>query len=99
MELTALLEAFRMLPDDAAVELYTDSRLCVDTLETWAPRWERNGWRKKEGEIKNLALVQDVFAERQLHPRCKLRWIAAHSGQRWNEYADSLATAWLREEL
>jgi len=25
--------------------------------------------------------------------------VAAHSGQRWNEYADSLATAWLREKL
>ena len=26
-------------------------------------------------------------------------WIAAHAGSRWNEYADSLATAYLREEL
>jgi hypothetical protein len=39
MELTALIEAFRMLPDDAALTLYTDSRLCVDTIETWAPKW------------------------------------------------------------
>jgi ribonuclease HI len=99
MELTALIEAFRMLPDDAAVTLHTDSRLCVDTIEKWAPKWERNGWKKKDGEIKNLPLVQELLAERQLHPRCTLQWIAAHSGQRWNEYADSLATAWLRDEL
>ena len=26
----------------------------------------------------------------------ELRWIAAHSGNRWNEYADSLATAYRR---
>jgi ribonuclease HI len=25
-----------------------------------------------------------------------MSWIAAHNGQRWNEYADSLATAYRR---
>lgn len=99
MELTALIEAFRLLPDEAEVTVHTDSRLCVDTIEKWAPGWERKGWRKKDGEIKNLALVQELLAQRRAHPRCTLQWIAAHSGQRWNEYADSLATAWMREEL
>ena len=99
MELTALIEAFRLLPDDAEVTVHTDSRLCVDTIETWAPGWERKGWRKKGGEIKNVELVQELLAQRRAHPRCTLQWIAAHSGQRWNEYADSLATAWLRDEL
>lgn len=99
MELTALIEAFRLLPDDAEVTVYTDSRLCVDTIEKWAPSWERKGWRKKGGEIKNVELVQELLAQRRAHPRCTLQWIAAHSGQRWNEYADSLATAWLRDEL
>lgn len=99
MELTALIEAFRLLPDDAEVTVYTDSRLCVDTIEKWAPGWERKGWRKKGGEIKNLALVQELLAQRRAHARCALQWIAAHSGHRWNEYADSLATAWLREVL
>jgi len=99
MELTALIEAFRLLPDDAKVTVYTDSRLCVDTIETWAPGWEKKGWRKKGGEIKNVELVQELLAQRRAHPRCTLQWIAAHSGHRWNEYADSLATAWLRDEL
>lgn len=99
MELTALIEAFRLLPDEAEVTVHTDSRLCVDTIETWAPAWERKGWRKKGGEIKNLELVQELLAQRRAHPRCSLRWIAAHTGQRWNEYADSLSTAWMRDEL
>ena len=99
MELTALIEAFRLLPDDAEVIVHTDSRLCVDTIETWAPAWERKGWRKKGGEIKNIELVQELLAQRQAHPRCTLQWIASHSGNRWNEYADSLAMAWLRDEL
>jgi ribonuclease HI len=99
MELTALIEAFRLLPDDAEVCVHTDSRLCVDTIESWAPGWERKGWRKKGGEIKNLELVQELLAQRRAHPRCSLQWIAAHSGNRWNEYADSLSTAWMRAEL
>ncbi|MBL4771637.1 MAG: hypothetical protein JKY61_10970 [Planctomycetes bacterium] len=33
------------------------------------------------------------------HPDSVLQWIAAHSGNLWNEYADSLATAWNRSTL
>ncbi len=98
MELKALIEAFRMLPEDATETLHTDSRLCVDTVEKWAPGWERAGWTRKSGPIKNLDLVKELVALRRARPGCKLQWIAAHSGHRWNEYADSLATAWLREQ-
>jgi len=98
MELTALIEAFRLLPDDAEETVMTDSRLCVDTIETWAPKWELAEWKRKSGPIKNLELVQELLSLRRAHPDCKLQWIAAHSGHRWNEYADSLSTAWLRKE-
>jgi len=99
MELTALIEAFRTLPEDAEEVIFTDSRLCVDTIQKWAPGWERNGWKKKSGPIKNLELVQELLKLAREHPKCRLEWIAAHSGNRWNEYADSLASAWRREEL
>ena len=99
MELKALIEAFKLLPEDAEEVVHTDSRLCVDTITKWAPNWEKNGWKKKGGEIKNLELVQELLALFRAHPHCKLQWIAAHAGNRWNEYADSLATAWLRDEL
>ncbi len=99
MELRALIEAFKMLPEDATAKVLTDSRLCVNTITQWAPGWERKGWKKKSGPIKNLALVQELLALYRAHPKCELTWVAAHSGNRWNEYADSLATAWMREEL
>jgi len=99
MELTALIEAYKLLPGDASTVLHTDSRLCVDTITKWAPGWERKGWTKKGGAIKNLELVQELLALHRAHEGCSLEWIASHSGQRWNEYADSLATAWLRDEL
>ena len=99
MELQALIAAFTMLPENATTDVLTDSRLCVNTITKWAPAWERRGWKRKAGPIKNLSRVQELLALYRAHPTCKLIWIAAHSGNRWNEYADSLATAWMRAEL
>jgi ribonuclease HI len=99
MELRALIEAFRLLPEDAAAVVRTDSRLCVQTILEWAPKWERAGWKKRSGPIRNLEFVVELLQLWRAHPDCRLEWIAAHAGQRWNEYADSLATAWMREVL
>jgi len=99
MELTALIAAFKALPADAEAMIYTDSRLCVDTITKWAAGWERKGWKRKGAPLKNLDLVKELLALYRKHPGCKLEWIAAHNGYRWNEYADSLASAWRRTEL
>ncbi len=95
MELTALIEAFRTLPADAEITVFSDSDLCVKTVNEWAAGWERRGWRRKTGPIANLELVQTLWSEAKRHPRVALRWIRAHDGSRWNEYADALAESWL----
>jgi ribonuclease HI len=79
--------------------LWTDSQLCVKTINEWAAGWKARGWKKKDGEVKNLALVQELYAIMQARPELTLQWIKAHSGFRWNEYADSLASAYRREKL
>lgn len=99
MELTALIEALKLLPEDADLPVYSDSQLCVRTINEWAAGWEKRGWTRKAGPIKNLELVQELYALSRARPRAKLTWIAAHSGNLWNEYADSLASAWSRAEL
>jgi ribonuclease HI len=95
MELTALIEAYRMLPEDHEITVYSDSQLCVKTVNEWAPGWEQRGWRRKSGPIANLELVKELYARVAAHPRVELRWIKAHDGSRWNEYADALASAYL----
>ena len=97
MELSALIAACKMVPRDQKAVIYTDSELCVNTITKWAKAWEARGWRKKDGEIKNLELVQELYRLYHSHPGLELRWIKAHNGTRWNEYADSLATAYRRE--
>lgn len=99
MEMTALIAAFEALPEDASVTVFSDSRLCVDTITQWAPGWEAKGWKRKGEPLKNLDLVKPLLKLYRSHPDCKLEWIAAHTGYRWNEYADSLASAWRRDEL
>lgn len=99
MELTALLNAFIIAPLDEEILIYTDSELCVNTFTKWIQSWERNGWKKKTGEIKNLDLIKQVYSKMKEKPLCKLTWIESHNGFLWNEYADSLSTAWAREEL
>lgn len=94
MELQALIEAFEVLPEDAAVTVYSDSQLCVKTVNEWAAGWEARGWRRKGGEIKNLAQVRRLYSLAQAHPKVTLQWIKAHDGSRWNEYADALASAY-----
>jgi ribonuclease HI len=42
-------------------------------------------------------MVQELYALARSRPKAKLSWIRAHDGSRWNEYADALATTYLRE--
>lgn len=99
MELTAIAEGLRLVPEGTAAVIHTDSKLCVDTLTSWAHGWSRRGWRRKSGEVSNLDLVKPLYEALQERPELELQWVKAHAGNRWNEYADSLATAWARDEL
>lgn len=100
MELTAMIAGLEMLPADTATDVYTDSQLVVNILTKWAEGWKAKGWKKKSpGPIANLELVQRAYELTRAKPNARIRWIKAHSGNRWNEYADSLATAYRRGTL
>ncbi len=91
MELQALIEALRMLPEDASVEIVSDSQLCVRTVNEWAPAWRRAGWRRKRGSIANLDLVKQLIELAEAHPNCPVKWTRGHAAHPCNEYADRLA--------
>ncbi len=99
MELTAMIEGLSLLSPEDTVDVYSDSQLVVNTLTQWAAGWEAQGWRRKGGEVKNLELVQRAYALARERPQARIHWIRAHDGARWNEYADALATAYLRDEV
>jgi ribonuclease HI len=98
MELTALIAGLGMAPADTPIDVYTDSQLIVNIVNTWADGWEARGWTKKSpGPIANLDLVKEAHALHKRKPLARIQWIKAHSGYRWNEYADALATSYRRQ--
>lgn len=99
MELTAIAGALELVPAGTPVTIHTDSNLAVRTLTEWAAGWERRGWTRKTGPVENLDLVRPLYEALKDRPEITLVWIKAHAGNRWNEYADALATAWARDEL
>ena len=92
MELYAIIEALRQISPDEEVTIYSDSQLCVQTLNEWAVSWERQGWTRAKGQPpKNLDLVQEAFGLVRARPKVEIRWLKGHAGSTWNEYADRLA--------
>ena len=93
MELTAAIAALRALRRPCDVVLHTDSQYLYRGITQWLPAWQRRGWRRANGRpVKNLDLWQDLVCELGRH-RIDWRWVKGHSGNRYNERADQLATA------
>ena len=67
----------------------------IDFVVTWLdptdPEWQKNGWKKKTGEIKNLELVQELYALYLEKPDVSLEWTRGHVGTDGNEDADEWA--------
>ena len=99
MELEAMIAGLELIGPAEAEDVYSDSDLVVRTLTGWAADWERRGWKRRGGPVRNLDLVRRAWALARERPRVRIRWIRAHDGSRWNEYADALATAYLRDEV
>ena len=89
MEAQALIAAYRLAqPGDT---ILTDSEFWVNVVTKWAPTWQQNGWTKKNGAIKNLELVQELYAAYQAKPEVILKWTRGHIGTDGNELADEWA--------
>ena len=91
MELRALIEGVQLVPEGTSAVLWSDSNLAVKTVNEWAAGWKRRGWKRKSGPVENLDLVKELYELVSARPELEVRWIKAHVGHRWNEYADRLA--------
>ena len=73
--------------------VYSDSNYCVQTFNEWMFGWANKGWIKSDKKIpENLDLIQAYYDWYQKGYRIDLRKVKGHSGQKWNELADGLAT-------
>jgi len=95
-ELNALLQALMLakteLAEDRTVQVRSDSSYGLNAVTKWAAGWEKRGWQKKEGEIKNLEIIQEMYAlYQQIEEDVDLRHVSAHVGIEGNELADRMA--------
>jgi ribonuclease HI len=95
-ELNALYHALRMAEAEIntgnTVEVCSDSAYSINCIRSWAANWEKKGWKKPGGEIKNLEIIQDCYAiYRRIAKELKLTHVAAHVGTEGNELADRMA--------
>ena len=89
MEAQALIAAYKLA--ESGDEILTDSEFWVNVVTKWASSWQKNGWTKKNGPIKNLELVQELYALYTEKPGVKLQWTRGHVGTEGNELADQWA--------
>ena len=92
MELTAVIEALKLLKEPCDVTIYTDSQYVSNGVTLgWAESWRKNGWRKSD---KKPALNPDLWGELldllEKHT-VSIVWLRGHAGHPENERCDALA--------
>jgi ribonuclease HI len=102
-ELNALHHALRIAEAEIeagnSVEVCSDSAYSINCIRLWAPGWEKRGWTKAGGEIKNLKIIQDCYAiYRRIKGKLTLTHVAAHVGTEGNELADRMAMLAVRSK-
>ncbi|MDA0902403.1 MAG: ribonuclease HI [Proteobacteria bacterium] len=92
MELKAVIEALKILKRTVQIVVHTDSIYVKDGITKWIDNWKNNGWRTANKKpVKNLELwkeLDELVANHQI----SWKWVKGHSGNKYNEIADQLAT-------
>ena len=89
MEGKALIAALKDANGQLCV-INTDSEFWINVITKWSVGWEKNGWKKKGGEIKNLDIVKEVVPLYR-ESKAKLVWVRGHNKDPGNELADHWA--------
>ena len=102
-ELGALYESLLLAQKEAKngnrVEIKCDSMYSINCIKTWAVSWEKKGWTKKGGEIKNLEVIKlAYYLYNSIKKDVMLSHIKAHAGFEGNELADRMTMYAIQEK-
>jgi len=102
-ELGALYESLLLAQKEAQngnrVEIKCDSMYSINCIKTWAVSWEKKGWTKKGGVIKNLDIIKKAYSlYNEIKQDVKLSHIKAHAGFEGNELADRMTMYAIEEK-
>jgi len=81
------------------IRIYSDSSYLVNGINKgWVRRWQRNGWKKSDGQnVLNTDLWQQLIrltAKGNVH----FQWVKGHAGNALNERCDELAVDSARKD-
>ena len=90
MEMTAVIRALEY-SSSTSVEIYTDSKYVYDGINSWIKKWKKNNWKTSLGKD---VLNEDLWKEMDIlnSVNIKWHWVKGHSGDKWNDVVDKLAS-------
>lgn len=97
MELTAAIEALKLLKEPCTVQLYTDSAyVCNAFIKDWIGAWQKNGWMTSG---KKPVINQELWAAlTALTAKHTVVWhkVKGHADNAYNNRCDELARQAIR---
>ena len=93
MEITAVLEAVKMLKYECEITIYSDSAYVVNAFKQgWIYNWKKNNWKTADKKpVKNQELWENLYSELSKH-KFEFVKVKGHSDNEFNNRCDFLAT-------
>lgn len=94
MEITAVLEALKLLKQECNVKVYSDSAYVVNAFnQGWIENWKKNNWKTSgKDPVKNRELWEELYELTQKH-KVEFIKVKGHSDNEFNNRCDYLATS------
>lgn len=92
MELTAVIEALKLLKRPCKVDLYSDSAYVINAFtQNWIYNWIKKNWKTANNEpVKNQELWQELYNLTKVH-NVTFHKVKGHSDNEFNNRCDELA--------
>ncbi len=88
----AMLIAKDKIKQNLSVGVFCDSMYSIQCITQWAAGWQKKGWVKAGGEIKNLDLIKQMFSlYQELEKHIEIHHVNGHVGIEGNELADRMS--------
>lgn len=97
MELMAVIQAlFKTVSyqkDYSKISIHTDSAYVLNGITQWIHNWRKNDWVNSKGQpVANKELWEDLYELTLKFDNLEWVKVKGHSGDKWNELADDLAS-------
>ena len=91
MELLAVIEGLKCLKEKCEVTVYSDSSYVINSFtKGWIYAWQKAGWKRKDGELKNVDLIKELYALSFRH-QITWVWVKGHADNEYNNRCDKMA--------